>query len=186
MSWLTRLFRPEQPDPPASAEAPVPEEPPEWALEMLEAIQKVGRAQAKAAARVEGLESKLEGGFADVRSAVAAARPATQSPKLDPVLDALDILDEARRSLVAAGWAQFEQGLGGVTERLERFLVDFGLARRALATEPLDGRLFRVVGTVERLDLPDGAPAQVVRAAALAGDRVVREGEVLVNRRPSP
>jgi molecular chaperone GrpE (heat shock protein) len=75
--------------------------------------------------------------------------------------------------------------LAGVTERLERFLDGSGLSRRAAASAPLDGKVFRVVGTVERTDLPDGSPVEVVRAAALAGDRLVREGEVLVNRRPA-
>jgi len=59
-----------------------------------------------------------------------------------------------------------------------------GLTRVAEAPGALDGRLFRAVGVVDRPDLADGAPAQVVRAAALVGERVVREGEVLINRRP--
>ncbi len=191
MNWLTRLFTRKQPNPSVDPEplpqleAHPPDEPPEWAVDLLEAVQKVGRAQARSIARLESLESKLEAGFTDVRSAVSAARPTAEPPKLDAVLDALDILDEARRSLLDAGFSQSEQGLAGVTERLEGFLRRSGVARRAQVSEPIDGKLFRVVGTVERSDLPDGAPAQVVRAAALAGDRVVREGEVLVNRRPS-
>ena len=183
MTWLSRLVSRRQPAP-LLAELRE-DEPPAWAVELIEASQKIARSQAKTVARVEAVEAKLEGGFADLRSAVTAARPAAAPARLDPLLDALDILDEARRALAAAGSAPVEQGLAGVTERLESFLAASGLSRHAVAGEPLDGKLFRVVGTVERADMPDGAPAQVVRAAALAGGRVVREGEILINRRPS-
>jgi len=134
-------------------------------------------------ARIEALESKVEGGFSDLRSSVPSG-PATTQPSLDEVLDAMDILEEACRTLDDAGNAPASQGLRGVIDRLERFLAQAGLTRIATPPAELDGRLFRAVGVVERHDLADGAPAHVVRAAALAGDRVVREGEVLVNRRP--
>jgi hypothetical protein len=187
MSWLSRLLHRKASASPAELPAPAPERAPAWAQELLEAVQKSGRAQAKAIARLEALEPKLEGGFADLRSAIgAAARPPADPRGLEDILDALDILDEARRALAASGWTESEQGLAGVAERLERFLGDLGVARRASATEPLDGKLFRVVGTVQRPDLPDGAPTQVVRAAAFLGGRLLREGEVLVNRRPFP
>lgn len=186
MSWLSRLLHRKASASSAELSAPAPERAPAWAQELLEAVQKTGRAQAKAIARLEALEPKLEGGFADLRSAIGSARPVADPPDLEGILDSLDILDEARRALAASGWTQSEQGLAGVAERLERFLGDLGVARRASATEPLDGKLFRVVGTVQRPDLPDGAPAQVVRAAAFLGDRLLREGEVLVNRRPFP
>jgi len=194
MSLLSRLLSRTRPAPVSpfsdeeedgGAEA-APDEPPDWAVELLDAVQKLARSQARAAARVEALESKVEGGFAEMRSAVAAPRPsAAPVARLDVLLDALDVLDEARRAIAAAGSAQTERGLAGVSERLESFLADSGVSRRAEATEPLDGRLFRVVGTVELPDLPDGVPAQVVRAAALSSGRVVREGEVLINRRSS-
>lgn len=181
MHWLTRLFRRRSPDLPAEPPPPAPD----WAVSLLEAVQKVGRSQAKVTARIDGLESKLEGGFSDLRTTISAMRPVSpEGAKLDPVLDALDILDAARRTLTASGQVTAEQGLAGVTERIERFLGDSGLRRHAIAHDPLDGKLFRVVGTVERVDLPEGAPAEVVRAAALAGEHLVREGEVLVNRRP--
>jgi molecular chaperone GrpE (heat shock protein) len=182
MHWLSHLFTRKSP-PPLAETAPLV---PDWALELTEAVQKVGRSQAKVVARVEALESKLEGGFSDLRAAVTAARPVPASEaNVDAVLDALDVLDAARRALRASGHALAEEGLAGVTERLERFLDGSGLSRRAAASAPLDGKVFRVVGTVERTDLPDGSPVEVVRAAALAGDRLVREGEVLVNRRPA-
>ncbi|HYU16932.1 MAG TPA: hypothetical protein VEL05_12695, partial [Candidatus Acidoferrum sp.] len=73
MSWLSRLVSKKEP---ASLPAD-PDEPPAWAVELIEASQKIARSQAKATARVEALDAKLEGGFADLRSAVAAvARPA--------------------------------------------------------------------------------------------------------------
>ncbi len=180
MSWLKRLFAPRREQlalPALEAGAPAPP----WALELQEAVQKVGRAQAKTMARIEALESKVEGGFSDLRSS-APSGPAA-APSFDEVLDAMDILDEASRTLEDAGNAPAAQGLQGVVDRLQRFLARAGLARIAKTPAALDGRLFRVVGVVERHDLADGAPARVVRAAALSGDRVVREGEVLVNRR---
>ncbi len=182
MSWLKRFFAPRR-EPPAlpalEARAPVPP----WALDLQDGVQKVGRAQARTMARIEALESKVEGGFSDLRSSVPSG-PATTQPSLDEVLDAMDILEEACRTLDDAGNAPASQGLRGVVDRLERFLAQAGLTRIAKPPAELDGRLFRAVGVVERHDLADGAPAHVVRAAALAGDRVVREGEVLVNRRP--
>ncbi len=182
MNWLRYLFNRKPPDSPDTGPLPAPD----WALALSEAVQRIGRSQAKVVARIEALESKLEGGFSDLRTAISGARPASPAEaNLDALLDALDILDEARRALVSSGLAQAEHGLAGVTDRVERFLFDSGLSRRAAAPEPLDGKLFRVVGTVERTDLPDGAPVAVVRAAALAGDRIVREGEILVSRRPS-
>lgn len=184
MSWFSRLFR-TSPNPSQAPEPPLlPAQPPDWAVELLEAVRKLGRSQAKGAALVESLEVKLEGGFADLRSAIAAAPSAPAAvPAFDAVFDALDILDEARRSLKAMGSDPVERGLARVTERLEGHLADSGLSRRVVATMPLDGKVFRVVGTVQREDLPDGALAQVVRAAVVAGDRVVREGEILINRR---
>jgi len=184
MSWLTRLFSRKVSS--QSSGAADPDLPPVWAAELLDAVQKASRSQARAIARIEDLESKLEGGFADLRAAISVARPApgTADPgRLEAVLDALDILDQARRTLSAAGHMQVEQGLAGVAERMDAFLAAEGLARRPAASEPLDGKLFRVVGTIERPDLPNGAPAQVVRAAVSMGERVIREGEVLVNRR---
>ncbi|HTP27817.1 MAG TPA: nucleotide exchange factor GrpE, partial [Anaeromyxobacteraceae bacterium] len=142
-----------------------------------------GRAQAKTTARIEALESKLEGGFSDLRSELGTSGRGTAGPDLEEVLDALDILDEASRTLEDGGNAPAAEGLRGVADRLQRFLARAGLTRIAKPPSVLDGRIFRVVGVVERHDLADGTPAQVVRAAALAGDRLIREGEVLVNRR---
>ena len=180
MNWFRRLFTPGREPTPALLEAPAPVPP--WALDLLEGVQKAGRAQARAMARIEALESKLEGGFADLRSRVSP-RPAA-ALSFDEVLDAMDILDEACRTLEGAGNAPAAQGLRGVVDRLQRFLARMGLTRVAEPPVTLDGRLFRAVGIVERPDLADGAPAQVVRAMILAGERVVREGEVLINRRP--
>ena len=175
MSWLERLFPPR----PLSSENGAAGPP--WALELHEAVQKVGRSLARTLARLEALESKVEGGFSDLRSS-APASPGV-APSFDEVLDAMDLLEEACRTLEGTGSVQAAQGLRGVVDRLQRFLVQAGLTRVATPSAVLDGRLFRVVGVVERQDLADGTPAQVVRAAALAGGRVIREGEVLINRR---
>ena len=180
MNWLKRLLAGGRERRLVLPEAPAPAPP--WAVELQETVQRVGRAQTRVIARIEALESKLEGGFSDLRSN-PNPRPA-DIPSFDEVLDALDILAEACRSLDSAGNAPAAHGLRGVVDRLERFLGRMGLTRLAEPPVMLDGRLFRVVGVVERPDLADGAAAQVVRAAAVAGEQVLREGEVLINRRP--
>ena len=161
--------------------------PPEWATELLEATQKLARAQAKQGARVESLESRLDAGFTDLRSRAAAAAP--PSPlNFDDLLDALDALDAAVTGVAAGpdridGSAPLAAGLRSVGERVQRFVTRAGLQRLAEVGAPPDGRYFRVVGEVCVPGLPKGVVARVVRAAVLQRERVLREGEVLINRR---
>lgn len=160
-------------------------------MEILEAIQKASRTQARFGARLEALESKLEGGFTDLRAALAgqaaAARASARgSVQWDDLLDALDLLEEAIRSIGSASVPEAAaEGLRGIASRLERFLGQAGLVRVRAPDRLTDGKLFRVVGTEQLPELADGAIARLVRSAVLEGDRVVREGEVTINRRSS-
>jgi molecular chaperone GrpE (heat shock protein) len=103
----------------------------------------------------------------------------------DDLLDALDLLDEAIRSIDGAQGREAAEGLRGIAARLERLLTQSGLVRVRAPDRLTDGKLFRVVGTEQVPELADGAIARLVRAAVLEGDRVVREGEVIINRRSS-
>jgi molecular chaperone GrpE (heat shock protein) len=184
-NWLSRHFHRE------------PSTPPEWASALGETAVKTARAQARLGVQVEELERKLEAGLEEVRSMLAlkASRSAALAAELrreeqgspglwDDLLDAMDLLEEARRLCASEGQTETASGLGGVLARLERFLGRSGLERIAASPEPLDGRLFRVVGQASRPDLPPGAVVQVVRAAARCRDgKLIREGEVLVNGR---
>jgi molecular chaperone GrpE (heat shock protein) len=148
---------------------------------VLEGLQKLGRLQAKQALRLEELESKIEGGFADLRAQLEEAqRPAGDVDWAD-LLDAMDALDEAAR--LAAATPEVAAGLRAVLQRMDRFLGDAGVERRIPVGAPPDGRLFRVVGAEPDPALPDGVVARVVRAAVLRGDEILREGEVIVTRR---
>jgi|GEM_PF-2261710 len=157
--------------------------PPAWLPELLEAMTKAARSHARLAAKVEDVERKLEGGFAELRGVLEPlqrqSRVNTSPP--EPVLDALDALDEA----VEQSGGSLAEGLGAVRLRLEAFVESQGLKRHAATGVVPDGRLFKVVGSLERAGFPDGAIARVVRAAVTRGADVVREGEVLTNRRPS-
>lgn len=158
--------------------------PPPWATELADLVQRSARSQSKTALRLEEIERKLEGGFLDLHKATQAlARPPTDL-RWDEVLDALDLLEEARSSVAATSPA-VAQGLAGVQARLLRHLSASGLVRHANLHEPADGTLFRVVGTEVRDDLPDGVVTRVIRAAVRRGDQLIREGEVLTNRKPS-
>lgn len=130
---------------------------------------------------MEDLERKLEGGLTDLRGALSSNRagaPAPAEPRWDELLDALDLLDVS----VHLADSALAPGLAGVAARLERFLGASGLTRLAPLGHPPDGRLFRVVGTQPHPHLPEGTIARVVRAAALRGERLVREGEVITVR----
>jgi molecular chaperone GrpE (heat shock protein) len=151
--------------------------------ELLESVQRLTRAQAKLAMRVEELDNKVEGGFADLGARLSDARkPASpQDVDWDELLDAVDVLAAAVHH--ADGNPALAQGLEGVLAKIERFLAQLGIERRAPAGAPPDGRLFRVVGAEPSAALPEGVVARVVRAAVLRGDQVLREGEVIVTRR---
>jgi molecular chaperone GrpE (heat shock protein) len=151
--------------------------------ELLDSLQRLTRAQAKLAMRVEELDNKVEGGFADLGARLTEARkPASpQDGDWDQLLDAMDVLAAAVHH--AEGNPALAQGLLGVLAKMERFLAQRGIDRRAPAGDAPDGRLFRVVGAEPSAALPEGVVARVVRAAVLRGDQVLREGEVIVTRR---
>ncbi|ATB40417.1 co-chaperone GrpE [Cystobacter fuscus] len=152
---------------------------------LLDAVQKSSRAQSRLVLHVEDLERKLEGGFAELRSSLSSLRGATsggsseREPPWDEFLDAMDLLEEASR--VAADGA-LASGLMGVAARLERFLTSSGITRLASIGHIPDGRLFRIVGTQSHPSFAEGVIARVVRAAALRGERLIREGEAIIVR----
>ncbi|KFE62429.1 hypothetical protein DB31_4139 [Hyalangium minutum] len=161
--------------------------PPAWAAPLAEAVQKSARAQARWGLQLEELERKLEGGFADLRSALLSSlsappgAPSQVAPEWSELLDALDLLEEAIRLADPA----LAPGLKGVVARLERSLSHAGMTRVAPLGQLPDGRLFRVVGTEPRPGLAEGSIARVVRAAVLRGGALLREGEAItVRNRP--
>src|SRR5580704_9767604 len=93
LDWLLRPFRSPLPLPDADrvpawatalqarldAQAMAPPAP--WVTELQEAVQKLARAQAKQGARFESLESKVEAGFTELRSATKPAPRDDASPK---------------------------------------------------------------------------------------------------------
>lgn len=165
------------------------DEPPAWAGQLAVSLQKTSRAQARIGARVEELERKVEGGFADLRSAIAGiARTAgiewgAAAMKWEPLLDSIDLLVEVAASVDQRAWPGLGEGLDAIAGRLGTFLEQESMVRVGARGMPLDGKVFRVVGTDDQPDLPDGVIARVVRAAVLRGDLVVREGQVITNRR---
>jgi len=165
VAWLRRLFR---------REPPAPEPPPPDPSPLLDLTQRSARAVAKLGLRLDQLESKIEGGFADVRAHLASPRSDAAVPRLpfDLLLDAADLLDEAVRISPSPEYAA---GLAGIRDRLERFLTEAGLQRMARIDGAPDPRRFRIVGREG-----DGSRPRVVRAAVLEGERLVREGEIIL------
>jgi molecular chaperone GrpE (heat shock protein) len=154
--------------------------------EIVEASRKSARAQTKLALKVEELERKVEAGFAELRSSARRSGPEDHAPgDHADLFDALDLLDEAAAAVQEGRLEGVAEGLRGIGARLEHALRCARLSRLApLGTRP-DGARFRVVGTEEHAAYPEGAIVRVVRAAIVSGDSLVREGEVLVNRRSS-
>lgn len=187
--WYRRLFStsPRGESPQLAPGAAVEPPPPSWGSALLEFAQKSSRAQARCGALIEELERKLEGGFEELRQAVQSASGASVQPPLpwEELWDALDAIENAGRVPGSTLPAGVDEGLRRVLARLERFLAHAEMSRVVPVGDRPDGRLFRVVGTLEQPDLPEGVVARVVRAAIVRGDRVVREGEVLINRRMS-
>jgi len=145
--------------------------------ELTELVQKSTRAQSRLGLRLEELERKIEGGFTELRTRAPA--PSRADLRWDDLLDALDLLDEAA---AAVADQSVRTGLGAIGERLVRQLTLGGITRLGRAEGPVDGRRFRVVGTEDCEGVPPRSVVRVVRAAALRGSELIREGEVVVAR----
>lgn len=161
---------------------PAPPQPAAWDLELLEQMQKLGRSNARLSLRVEDLEKKVEGGFAELRGHLTTPRP-TDQQRPDELFDALDALDEAclnTRQLQP----ELADGLDRVARRLEQVALKQTYVRIRPHGQSPDGRLFKVVGGLFAPELAPGLVARVVRAAITARDgSTVREGEVLTSRK---
>ena len=183
-TWLRRLFssRPEVPELPGETAREEP--PPAWAAGLADALQKSSRVQARLALQVEDLDRKLEGGLAELRSSLSSRKGTSPGaisapePRWSELLDALDLLDEATRLVEPAS----ASGLAGVKTRLMSFLEHSGLTRLTPLGQPLDGRLFRVVGTEPHPSLAEGSVVRLVRAAVLREGHLLREGEAITVR----
>jgi molecular chaperone GrpE (heat shock protein) len=180
MSWFSRWFGGR-----AHAEEEVEVEAASAAGDTIEVlaslVQKVARAQARQGLRIEGIESKLEAGFADLRASLTTAALASGAGlRFDDCFDAMDALDEAVRLAPSPGYAQ---GLNVVLERLTGFVTRSGYQRDTAVGQPVDARRFRVVGTEVREAQTPGIVVGVARAAVLRQGEVVREGEVIVSTR---
>ncbi len=152
--------------------------------EIADLVRKSARGYVRVAAKLDALESALQAGFAEQRAAAATNASASPPDTLtgwSDVLDALDTLEHVVSS--AAADSAYVDGLRAVAGRLQRALARVTIERVGERGAPVDPRVLRVVGTEDHPDLPEGVVTRVVRAAALARGRVVREGEVFVNRR---
>lgn len=181
-SWLRDRLWLALPTPKADVEslAEDRESKPVWVDDILDAVQKVGRAGAKQSARVESMLGEIDESVRSV--AQLARRPATGDPlQLDEVFDALDALDAALGFLTEPNSVE---GLRRVHERLTRFCERAGYTRVAALGAVPDPRIMRVVGIDD--GSPDGgaggAISRVVRGAITRDGRLVREGEVIVMR----
>jgi molecular chaperone GrpE (heat shock protein) len=189
VSRLSRWFR-RRTDaaPDASSTASAPETAARERLldEIADLVRKSARGQVRVAAQLDALESTLQAGFAEQRAAAAtnaAASPPDALNGWSDVLDALDTLEHVASSAGPFADSAYVEGLRAVAARLERALARVTIERVGERGAPVDPRVLRVVGTEDHPDLPEGVVTRVVRAAAMARGRVVREGEVFVNRR---
>lgn len=143
----------------------------------LDIVRKSSRAQARIGIRIDEIERRI--------GAAPAAAQLPARPRWDALWDAMDVLDQAIAGIEPDASAGLRTGLTGVSTRLQGFLVEHGMSRAVPRGVAPDGRVVRVVGTEDIADVPDGAVIRVVRAPVIAGDRVLREGEVITCRRNS-
>lgn len=160
--------------------------------EIADLVRKCARGQVRVSAKLDEMEAEIRSGFARLQRAPASDRRAAAgdaglgpdpAPGWGDVLDALDTLDHVTGSLDPSASPELAAGLRGVAERLKRALGHASIQRLGAPGDPVDASVLRVVGTDEREDWPDGVVTRVVRAAALANGRLLREGEVFVNKR---
>lgn len=174
--WLRRLF---------AGRAAQESVAPEWAVNLVDAVQRAARAQARLGAQLNVVESKLEGGFSDLRSTIASAAPPPSAGGTLPwpeLFDAADVLEDATLHLAEHGEQELAAGVRGAVGRLESFLAGAGFVRVANAGNGIDAKLFRVIATTADGDDLE-PPLRVQRAAIRRGEAVVREGEIIVRRR---
>jgi molecular chaperone GrpE (heat shock protein) len=184
VSWLFSLFR----RPEGVADEATHEHPGADVLaEISDGLRKLARVQARQGVRLEEIEGKIEGGFADLRT---SSRQMVQqlgvSIQWDDLLDAADALDEAARAASAAGDGPMAEGLRAVGARITRFLAQREVRRQGCLGAAPDPALVRVVGTIDEAAIQEGHVARVVRAAVTDRGQLLREGEVLIARRPPP
>jgi hypothetical protein len=186
MAFLLRLFGVRAAPPPRPAPiAPLAAstEPPAWAEALTDHLQKLSRSHSRLALRIEDLETKVEGGFADLRGTFRdASKRADAAPPFE-LFDTLDALDEACLTSRATQ-PELADGLERVVRRLEALALAPAFTRvRPLGQVP-DGRWFKVAGTILSHEVDEGLVARVVRAAVTTRDgTLVREGEVLTARK---
>jgi molecular chaperone GrpE (heat shock protein) len=160
---------------------------PAWAGEILESLQKQTRSAAKQTARLEGLLGESSAQLQETHALVQALHesPAQrEAAQLVPeeLFDALDALDEAATFVQEPN---LSEGLQRVHARIASYCARLGYARLAAVGGEVDARTMRVVGAQTSPALPPGAIVRVVRAAIVAGNALVREGQVIVNRMPN-
>ena len=212
-SWFTRLLGRLSPSPNRNDASIGGQEPttnvdtqgaeadptPVWAERLSAEVKRLGRAQGKLALQLEVWEESLGRRLDAVpaliaqkipqqntHAAAAHAPPEDDGTRWDALFDALDLLDEACNALERRNETALAEGLRGVCMRLERLAADSGHERLTAIGTPLDGERFRAVGTDDQQDIEDGVVTQVVRAAVLRGGQLVREGEVIINRKETP
>lgn len=160
--------------------------------ELADLVRKGLREQARLAAKLDALDAKMQAGLAERRSPSARTvdGAAARGPAGDAragwieVLDAVDTIEHVASQVDAtADGAPLSQGLRAVASRLVRALAQAEIVRVGAPGEPVDPKVVRVVGTDDRPDWPDGVVTRVLRAGAVARGRLVREGEVFVNKR---
>jgi hypothetical protein len=150
--------------------------------EIQETLRKNTRAQQKSTLRIEDIEKQL----AELTARMAPVPlPGMDRAPWHELFDAMDVLAQAREGLQPGVHGALRDGLGGISERIDRFLRHQGFERLDVLGKQPDGTLMRVVGTEESAEHVDGTVFRVVRAPIRASGRTVREGEVITVRNKS-
>ena len=154
---------------------------PVWVDELLEAQHKQSRASVKQAARLESALAEQRTSITELAAKLdrndRAAGLHARAQSYEPLFDALDALDEARRLCVQP---ELAAGLALIAERIVRFCEQAGFRRSDGLGGPPDARICRVVGAEPRPGWPNGHVSRSVQAAILHGERVLREGRAIV------
>jgi molecular chaperone GrpE (heat shock protein) len=178
LSRLRAWLSPPPPEPVRATPAAAPPVADARIDELATKLQAIARAQAKQAIVIDELSEALAQRHAELLELLSSR------DEVDGLLDAIDRLDDARRTL-APDQHELEVGLAAIAGRIERLLAARGVTRHARLGQPPEGRRERVVGSERRPELPEGVIVRVVRSAASRGQQLVREGEVVINRKAS-